>query len=192
MRRMAVNMALDLALLDEPVAVSGVFPLSLRRVLFTGLAVVVVAALYNVGGVLLVVPGGLEVTYGLLAGIGIASPLILAALQGPRAVTPESMAVLALTRPPARGKADDVIEDYTVRADPDTGIATVELAGYALDPATMEPLGDVAIVVDGRVYEVDVGRDGRYRIGLELPRGVHQVSVRHGNVELRRVIIRVT
>ncbi|MEB3861176.1 MAG: hypothetical protein GSR84_03025 [Desulfurococcales archaeon] len=189
-RLFSINTIPEFSILDEPTLGFGSLYLSLRRMIALGLAATIAYTLAPQGPVLFVATGGIPVTLGTLIALIAAAGLIALGWQEPRPLSAEAQ-LLLLSQPKKPGKRQDAAEDYTLTADRDLGVARVELLGYALDPATMEPLEEVLVIVDGRVYDVEVSGDGRYRLSLELPKGVHQLSVRHGNVELRRVIIRV-
>ncbi|MCE4603245.1 MAG: hypothetical protein F7B18_08695 [Desulfurococcales archaeon] len=190
-RLFSVNSIPEFSIIDEPTLGFGSLYLSLRRMIALGLAASMAYLLAARGPLLFIATGGVPVTLGALAALVATAGLVALGWQEPKPLPAETQ--LLLTRPPRRpAKRHEHAEDYTLTADRDLGVARVELLGYALDPATMQPLQEVLVVVDGRVYDVEVSGDGRYRLSLELPRGVHQVSVRAGNVELRRLVIRVT
>lgn len=191
MRRLfSVNTIPEFSILDEPVLGLGSLYLSLRRMTALGLAASIIYVLAPRGPVVFNAPGGTPIPAGAIIALALAAVVAALGWQEPRPLPAEAQVLLA--RPPRRPeKRSEPVEDYTIAADRDLGIARVDLLGYALDPATMQPLTEVIIVVDGRVHEAEVASDGRYRLSLELPRGVHQVSVRAGNVELRRIIVRV-
>lgn len=189
-RLFSINSIPEFSILDEPVLGFGSLYLSLRRMIALGLAATIAYTLAPRGPVVFDAPGGTPVPLGAIITLPAAALIVVLGWQEPKPLPAEAQ-LLLLSPPKKPAEREEHVEDYNLTADRNLGVARVEILGYALDPATMEPLEEVLVIVDGRVYDVEVSGDGRYRLSLELPRGVHQISVRHGNVELRRIIVRV-
>ena len=196
MRRVIqVNSVPDFSSIDEPFLAAGPAYLSLRRILYLGLAAAILGSALALGGpVIAVVPGGLQVTPGLLAGILGAGVVLAIGFQEPKALSVESMILLALHRPrPREARPGSRAEEYTIKADPDLGTASIEIVGYAIDPATGKPLDAVSIQLGGERILVDVDSRGLYATVLELPRGSHELRIfdADSGVELRRILLTI-
>ncbi len=195
---MQLNSVQDFSSLDEPVLPLGPLYLSFRRALYLALAAALLAGLASAlrGPVIASLPGGFPVTPGLLLGVLAAGPLLALGLQEPGALSPEAQLLLMLL-PPAppgpRGAQGGEGEEYTLTADPDLGVAEAELVGVAVDPGTGRPYPSVTVEVDGERRDAETGEGGRYRLALELPRGVHtiRVGIPGTGIVLREVRVRV-
>ena len=199
-RLVEASVALDLSLLDEPVYASGALVLTLRRLAWGGLALLSAAS-----GILLGLSteprllglGPLELGPGALLPIPAAALALYLALQPPRPVSLEAQLLEALRGAPRRPKPKErpEPEDYVVEADRSLGVAEIEIVGYAVDPASGAPMGDVRVVVANLGLEAaaEVDDRGRYVARLELPRGLYEIKVvGGGGLELRRLRVRVT
>ena len=116
-------------------------------------------------------------------------------VQSPRPVSLEAELLDALRarrlRRPKPARSGEA-EDYTIEADRDLGVAELEIAGYAIDPATGRPMRDVTVIVEGlSEHNADVDERGRYKARLELQPGVYLIKIVSGGLELRRLKVRI-
>lgn len=189
-----MNAVQDFSALDEPVLPVGPFFLSFRRAAYLAVALAAAGALAASlsGPVLAVLPGGFPLTPGILLGAAAAGALLAPALREPGALSLESQLLLSALPPPREGgrRGEAEPEDYTLRADPDLGVAEAELLGVAVDPATGRPFDRVAVDVDGVRYEA-AAEGGRYRLTLELARGTHTIRILIPDTDVTARLVRV-
>ena len=196
-RIVQVNAIQDLSPLDEPILPVGPLFLSFRRAAYLAIALALAGSLaaFLRGPVLAVLPGGFPITPGILLGTMTAGILLALAFQEPKALSPEAQLLLAALSPAERKKRgkEEGVEGYVLKADPDLGVADVEVIGVAVDPSTGKPFPRVIIDVSGRAYEAETSPSGRYRLRIELPRGLYEIRVvaPDSSVELRRLKVSI-
>ena len=196
-RIVQVNAIQDFSALDEPILPVGPLFLSFRRAAYLAIALALAGSLaaFLRGPVLAVLPGGFPITPGILLGTMTAGILLALAFQEPKALSPEAQLLIAglFPSPKRKGREEAEPEDYVLRADPDLGVAEAEILGVAVDLATGQPFSRVVVEVDGVKHEVGADGKGRYRLALELPRGLHTVRVilPDSGVVAREVRVRV-
>ncbi|MCE4608922.1 MAG: hypothetical protein F7C36_00880 [Desulfurococcales archaeon] len=171
-----VNSAPDFSGFEEPILLAGTTPLSLKNIIAigVGLAIIGMGLLWKTP---VLVREPFPLSLGLLLGLAGGLSIIMWSTM----IRPDQSSLpilkLIVTRPTQPKERKRRIEPITIRADEETGIARIELEGYAYDPASGKPLDRVDVVIDGKVHGVDTV-NGKYYLEVELSRGIHRIVVR--------------